>query len=107
MRAGPHLEGRRRSGADCRHRRRARPELTECGSRGTTTSTTSHRSSRPFHPALSALDIGCGEGLLTRKLRRVVPQVTGIDLDIPSLELARGRGDDLLFRYSITWQRLA
>jgi SAM-dependent methyltransferase len=42
-----------------------------------------------------ALDIGCGEGMLARKLRRVVPHVTGIDLDTPSLELARAHGDDI------------
>jgi SAM-dependent methyltransferase len=37
----------------------------------------------------TALDVGCGEGLLTKELRSVVPQVTGIDLDGPSLERAR------------------
>ncbi|NIK55202.1 methyltransferase domain-containing protein [Kribbella shirazensis] len=42
-----------------------------------------------------ALDIGCGEGMLTRELRDVVPQVTGIDLDTPSLELARASSDDI------------
>lgn len=35
-----------------------------------------------------ALDIGCGEGMLTRQLREVVPSVVGIDLDEPSIELA-------------------
>ncbi|TCC12001.1 class I SAM-dependent methyltransferase [Kribbella soli] len=47
------------------------------------------------HSAERALDIGCGEGMLARKLRRVVPKVTGIDLDTPSLELARSHGDDI------------
>ncbi|MEV0792876.1 class I SAM-dependent methyltransferase [Kribbella sp. NPDC050459] len=42
-----------------------------------------------------ALDVGCGEGMLARKLRGVVPQVTGIDLHTPSLELARSHGDDI------------
>ncbi|MFF0338901.1 class I SAM-dependent methyltransferase [Kribbella sp. NPDC004875] len=42
-----------------------------------------------------ALDIGCGEGMLARELRQVVPEVTGIDLDTPSLELARESGDDI------------
>ena len=71
-----------------------------------------------------ALDIGCGEGMLARELRSVVPEVTGIDLDTPSLELARGYDDGLLrmrerpaagstyrrhllYRYSITWKRRA
>ncbi|TCC23187.1 class I SAM-dependent methyltransferase [Kribbella sindirgiensis] len=47
------------------------------------------------HGAERALDIGCGEGMLARKLRRVVPKVTGIDLDTPSLELASARGDEI------------
>jgi 2-polyprenyl-3-methyl-5-hydroxy-6-metoxy-1,4-benzoquinol methylase len=47
--------------------------------------------------ATSALDIGCGEGTLTRSLRHVVPAVTGIDLDTPSLELAREYGDDISY----------
>jgi 2-polyprenyl-3-methyl-5-hydroxy-6-metoxy-1,4-benzoquinol methylase len=43
-----------------------------------------------------ALDVGCGAGLLTRRLRRVVPSVTGIDRDQRSIEIARahaGAGD--------------
>jgi 2-polyprenyl-3-methyl-5-hydroxy-6-metoxy-1,4-benzoquinol methylase len=47
------------------------------------------------HGAERALDIGCGEGMLARELRNVVPEVTGIDLDTPSLELARTYGDDI------------
>jgi 2-polyprenyl-3-methyl-5-hydroxy-6-metoxy-1,4-benzoquinol methylase len=39
----------------------------------------------------TALDVGCGEGLLTEELRTVVPSVTGIDLHGPTLELARSR----------------
>jgi SAM-dependent methyltransferase len=36
-----------------------------------------------------ALDVGCGQGALTRRLRRVVPHVIGIDRDQRSIELAR------------------
>jgi SAM-dependent methyltransferase len=39
--------------------------------------------------ARRALDVGCGEGILTRALRRSVPEVVGIDLDEPSIALAR------------------
>jgi SAM-dependent methyltransferase len=43
-----------------------------------------------------ALDIGCGAGALTRRLRQFVPHVTGVDRDQRSIELARahpGAGD--------------
>jgi 2-polyprenyl-3-methyl-5-hydroxy-6-metoxy-1,4-benzoquinol methylase len=43
-----------------------------------------------------ALDVGCGTGALTRRLRRFVPHVTGVDRDQRSIELARahpGVGD--------------
>jgi SAM-dependent methyltransferase len=36
-----------------------------------------------------ALDVGCGQGALTRRLRSVIPHVTGIDRDQRSIELAR------------------
>lgn len=36
----------------------------------------------------SGLDVGCGEGILARELRRVVPHVCAIDLDKASLDLA-------------------
>jgi SAM-dependent methyltransferase len=51
-----------------------------------------------YHPVLlaavpercrSALDVGCGEGVLARRLRRTIPRVTAIDLDEQSIELAR------------------
>jgi 2-polyprenyl-3-methyl-5-hydroxy-6-metoxy-1,4-benzoquinol methylase len=38
-----------------------------------------------------ALDIGCGQGALTRRLRQLVPEVTGIDRDERSIALARSR----------------
>ena len=37
-----------------------------------------------------ALDVGCGEGTLARELRRLVTQVTAIDLDQASIDIARG-----------------
>ena len=45
--------------------------------------------------AKTALDIGCGEGMLTRELRTRVPLVTGIDLHAPSLDRARAHDDDI------------
>lgn len=44
--------------------------------------------------ARRALDVGCGEGMLTRDLHRVVPEVVGLDLDQPSLDLARSQSAD-------------
>lgn len=35
------------------------------------------------------LDVGCGEGILARELRPIAERVTAIDLDAPSIELAR------------------
>jgi SAM-dependent methyltransferase len=57
-----------------------------------------------FHPVLlravpdgarRALDLGCGVGVLTRQLRAQVDDVIGIDLDAPSLAIARDHGDDI------------
>jgi SAM-dependent methyltransferase len=39
-----------------------------------------------------ALDAGCGEGTLARKLRGRIAEVVGIDRDEPSIGLARARG---------------
>jgi SAM-dependent methyltransferase len=36
-----------------------------------------------------ALDVGCGEGRLTRELRQVLPEVVGIDIDHASIEMAK------------------
>ncbi|QLY33583.1 class I SAM-dependent methyltransferase [Nocardia huaxiensis] len=40
------------------------------------------------------LDIGCGEGMLARRLRAQGSEVTGIDLHEPSLERARAQSPD-------------
>ncbi|KAA9378127.1 class I SAM-dependent methyltransferase [Microbispora cellulosiformans] len=45
--------------------------------------------------AKRALDVGCGEGMLARELRRTVPRVVGIDLDAPSIEQAREQPGDV------------
>jgi SAM-dependent methyltransferase len=44
-----------------------------------------------------SLDVGCGEGLLARELRQVVPFVTGIDRDAASIEMARRLDEDIEF----------
>lgn len=44
--------------------------------------------------AQRALDVGCGEGMLTRELRQRVPDVTGIDADRASIELAVAQDQD-------------
>ena len=41
------------------------------------------------HHARDALDVGCGEGLLARRLRQRVRHVVGIDRHQPTLTLAR------------------
>ncbi|MCU1641835.1 MAG: hypothetical protein JWN03_2110 [Nocardia sp.] len=41
--------------------------------------------------AQTVLDVGCGEGMLSRSLRQQIPQVTGIDLHEPSIALARAQ----------------
>ncbi|HYN31197.1 MAG TPA: class I SAM-dependent methyltransferase [Ilumatobacteraceae bacterium] len=45
--------------------------------------------------AMRGLDVGCGEGETSRRLRRRVPCVTGLDTDVSSIECARRRGDDI------------
>lgn len=49
--------------------------------------------------ARCALDVGCGNGLLSVELRRSVPEVTGIDLDEAVLDEARQHSDE------VTWVR--
>src|SRR5882762_9360229 len=41
-----------------------------------------------------ALDIGCGVGMLARQLRQRIPDVTGIDLDEASIDLAETRDSE-------------
>ena len=43
--------------------------------------------------AQRALDVGCGEGMLARDLHRTVPEVVGLDLHEPSLDLGRSQSD--------------
>jgi 2-polyprenyl-3-methyl-5-hydroxy-6-metoxy-1,4-benzoquinol methylase len=45
------------------------------------------------------VDVGCGEGLLTRQLRQLVPNVVGIDADPGSIDLARQQDPDGLIDY--------
>jgi SAM-dependent methyltransferase len=49
----------------------------------------------------SALDVGCGTGALTRRLRSVIPQVTGIDRDEQSIAMARThpQARDIAYRH--------
>jgi SAM-dependent methyltransferase len=49
--------------------------------------------------ARRALDVGCGEGALTRELRRVVPEVVGIDRDPATICSARAHPEASDIRY--------
>ena len=51
--------------------------------------------------ARDALDVGCGESMLTRRLHGVVPNVMGIDLDQPSIDLAKDQspGEGIDYRH--------
>ena len=46
------------------------------------------------HDAEDALDVGCGEGLLTRQVRQRVRHVVGIDRHEPSLAVARAQSQN-------------
>ena len=46
-----------------------------------------------------ALDVGCGEGTLTRELRQLIPEVVGIDSDPRSIAAARAHPDAGDIRY--------
>jgi SAM-dependent methyltransferase len=61
-----------------------------------------------YHPAVlaavpagatRALDVGCGDGRLARKLREVVPRVTALDQDEPTLAAARSADGGLGIDY--------
>lgn len=45
-------------------------------------------------PCARALDVGCGDGSLTRELRSVAQHVVGIDRHAPSIEAARAQGGE-------------
>ena len=51
--------------------------------------------------ARDVLDVGCGEGMLARRLRRTVPNVVAIDLDRASIDLAEAQspGTDIDYRH--------
>jgi 2-polyprenyl-3-methyl-5-hydroxy-6-metoxy-1,4-benzoquinol methylase len=51
--------------------------------------------------AQRALDVGCGEGLLTRQLGQAVPEVVGIDSDRRSIDLARERSGNVNLTYVV------
>jgi SAM-dependent methyltransferase len=46
-----------------------------------------------------ALDVGCGTGALTRRLKPLVPRVTGVDRDERSIQLARAHPGAAGIRY--------
>ena len=46
-----------------------------------------------------ALDVGCGTGALTHRLKQLVPHVTGIDRDERSIQLARAHPGATGIRY--------
>jgi SAM-dependent methyltransferase len=46
-----------------------------------------------------ALDVGCGEGTLTRELRQLVPEVVGIDIDQASIAAAQAHPGARDIRY--------
>ena len=49
----------------------------------------------------SVLDVGCGEGVLARQLRRAVPEVVGIDLDERSILLAQQQSSSDEIRFVV------
>jgi SAM-dependent methyltransferase len=48
-----------------------------------------------------ALDVGCGEGVLARELRGIVPHVAAIDLHQPSIRRARQQDDGARVEYLV------
>lgn len=47
--------------------------------------------------ARSGLDVGCGNGLLSLDMRRVMPEVTGIDVDSAVLDEARQQSAEVMW----------
>ena len=63
-----------------------------------------------YHPSLleavpehthSVLDIGCGEGMFTRKLSESIPTVVGVDTDQASIDPARKHAHDIDAKYIV------
>src|SRR5439155_25737429 len=52
-------------------------------------------------PCTSALDVGCGEGVLTRRMRQSISQRTAIDVDPNSIEIARRRDPESRIDYRL------
>lgn len=75
----------------------------DCGSIGRVSEPGRWNHNTHYHPLIlaeipagcdRALDVGCGEGMLARKLAGRVPRVVGIDQDAASIELAGNRSPD-------------
>ena len=52
-------------------------------------------------PCTSALDVGCGEGVPARRMRQSISQVTAIDVDPNSIEIARRRDPESRIDYRL------
>src|SRR5947207_3427238 len=52
-------------------------------------------------PCTSALDVGCGEGVLARRMRQSISEVTAIDVEPNSIEIARRRDPESRIDYRL------
>jgi 2-polyprenyl-3-methyl-5-hydroxy-6-metoxy-1,4-benzoquinol methylase len=93
--------------ASCRHRPLAPTEPRK--NRGVTSRQRWNHNIH-YHPSIldalptdcrTALDVGCSEGILAGELGKVVDRVTGIDLDGPSIEVARREAESDNVEYLI------